>query len=67
MNEIVPSLRVPSGDLDALPACAFTPIPGQPPDLTRLPDGCAFRPRCPRATALCDEQPVLNGVACHHA
>jgi oligopeptide transport system ATP-binding protein len=22
-------------------------IPGQPPDLAHIPDGCAFRPRCP--------------------
>ncbi|GIH97792.1 ABC transporter ATP-binding protein [Planobispora siamensis] len=56
-----------AGLLDALPTRAFTPVPGQPPELTRLPGGCAFQPRCPRATALCDEQPVLNGVACHHA
>ncbi|MEU8403873.1 ABC transporter ATP-binding protein [Nonomuraea sp. NPDC048892] len=55
------------GLLDALPTRAFTPVPGQPPELTRLPDGCAFQPRCPRATARCDERPVLNGVACHHA
>ncbi|WP_326642464.1 ABC transporter ATP-binding protein [Nonomuraea fuscirosea] len=55
------------GLLDALPTRAFTPIPGQPPELTRLPDGCAFQPRCPRASALCQEQPVLNEVACHHA
>lgn len=25
----------------------LVPIPGQPPDLTRLPPGCAFQPRCP--------------------
>ncbi|GAB3753973.1 dipeptide ABC transporter ATP-binding protein [Microlunatus parietis] len=25
------------------------PIPGQPPDLTELPPGCAFAPRCPVA------------------
>jgi peptide/nickel transport system ATP-binding protein len=55
------------GLLDALPSRAFTPIPGQPPELTRLPGGCAFQPRCLRATPLCAEQPVLNGVACHHA
>ncbi len=28
-------------------------IPGSPPDLTGLPEGCNFSPRCPRATALC--------------
>lgn len=29
------------------------PIPGQPPDLTRLPPGCGFAPRCPSAHARC--------------
>ena len=28
-------------------------IPGQPPDLARLPKGCAFAERCPLATAEC--------------
>ena len=29
------------------------PVQGQPPDLTRLPSGCAFRPRCRFAVARC--------------
>jgi peptide/nickel transport system ATP-binding protein len=29
-------------------------IPGSPPDLSQLPPGCAFAPRCERAVALCD-------------
>jgi oligopeptide/dipeptide ABC transporter ATP-binding protein len=28
-------------------------IPGQPPDLARLPQGCAFHPRCPEAMPRC--------------
>ncbi|GAA2353074.1 murein tripeptide/oligopeptide ABC transporter ATP-binding protein OppD [Saccharopolyspora halophila] len=32
-------------------------IPGQPPDLGSLPDGCAFRPRCPAATDECAQAP----------
>ena len=47
---------------------------GTVPDLTRLPDGCAFAGRCPYATERCDgELPVLTDagrdrhVACHHA
>ena len=33
-------------------------IPGQPPDLARLPGGCAFHPRCPNALPRCaDEAP----------
>jgi len=31
------------------------PVRGQPPDLTRLDDGCAFRPRCGFATPRCAE------------
>ena len=30
-------------------------IPGLPPAVDSLPDGCAFAPRCPRATAACRE------------
>ncbi|WP_078591971.1 ABC transporter ATP-binding protein [Streptomyces megasporus] len=60
------------GLLDALPERAFTPIPGMPPELDALPDGCAFAPRCPRADAACAAVPALTGasgraVACHHA
>ncbi|MFH8369782.1 ABC transporter ATP-binding protein [Streptomyces sp. NPDC018031] len=56
------------GLLDALPEREFTPIPGMPPELGALPEGCAFAPRCPRATARCAElRPGLTeGVACHH-
>ena len=40
-------------------------IPGQPPDLSTLPAGCAFHPRCPRAVERCRaEEPAqqsLNG------
>jgi peptide/nickel transport system ATP-binding protein len=31
------------------------PIPGQPPDLTRLPTGCSFAPRCPSVHERCRE------------
>jgi len=31
-------------------------IPGAPPDLSALPPGCAFAPRCARATAACTEK-----------
>ena len=38
-------------------------IPGAPPDLTRLPAGCAFRERCPRAMAQCaQDMPALTPV-----
>jgi oligopeptide/dipeptide ABC transporter ATP-binding protein len=31
----------------------LVPIPGQPPDLTRLPAGCSFAPRCPSGQTRC--------------
>ncbi|GHI84051.1 ABC transporter ATP-binding protein [Streptomyces xanthophaeus] len=57
------------GLLEALPERAFVPVPGAPPELGALPDGCAFAARCPLADALCRaERPVLTeGVACHRA
>ncbi|MBT3153757.1 ABC transporter ATP-binding protein [Streptomyces sp. CHD11] len=55
------------GLLEALPDRSFTPVPGLPPELGDLPDGCAFAPRCDRATDLCTTLPPLTGpVACHH-
>jgi len=33
------------------------PIPGAPPDLRELPQGCAFAARCTAAAPLCREQP----------
>ena len=51
----------------------LVPITGQPPDLARLPPGCAFAPRCGRADAGCEStRPTLREVApqhlsaCHH-
>lgn len=38
-------------------------IPGVTPSLRRLPDGCAFNPRCPLAIERCrDERPALDAV-----
>ncbi len=34
----------------------LVPIDGQPPDLTRLPAGCAFAPRCAYRVKQCDAQ-----------
>ncbi len=48
------------------------PIPGVPPDLSRLPKGCSFAPRCPAAIEACvASYPELRSaggghrVACH--
>ena len=39
------------------------PVEGQPPDLTRLDDGCSFRPRCSYAVAKCAREfPPLEKV-----
>jgi oligopeptide transport system ATP-binding protein len=51
------------------------PVDGQPPDLTRLDGGCAFRPRCRFAIDACAEaRPTLAPIgeaghlaACFHA
>jgi len=43
------------------------PIQGQPPDLTRLPPGCAFAPRCAYRVERCaTEVPPLEPVASGH-
>ncbi len=43
------------------------PIEGQPPDLTRLDEGCAFRPRCRYAIDRCaNEIPRLEPVSEGH-
>jgi oligopeptide/dipeptide ABC transporter ATP-binding protein len=53
-------------------AAELSPIPGMPPDLTRLPAGCSFAPRCPHAIERCGrDDPALRAgaqgypVACH--
>ncbi len=35
-------------------------IPGAPPDLSALPPGCAFAPRCASASADCAQAPALH-------
>jgi oligopeptide transport system ATP-binding protein len=49
-------------------------IPGAAPPIANQPSGCAFHPRCGRATEVCStDQPELrrteagSDVACHHA
>ncbi|MFF3493180.1 ABC transporter ATP-binding protein [Streptomyces sp. NPDC002795] len=55
------------GLLQALPDREFTPIPGMPPELSALGEGCAFAARCTRADDRCTVMPGLtDGVACHH-
>jgi oligopeptide/dipeptide ABC transporter ATP-binding protein len=41
----------------------LAPIDGQPPDLTRLPGGCSFLPRCAFRVERCaTDRPALRGV-----
>lgn len=41
-------------------------IPGSTPSLLNLPQGCPFRSRCYRASAQCENDPVLEEVAPGH-
>ncbi|WP_165491983.1 ABC transporter ATP-binding protein [Egibacter rhizosphaerae] len=43
------------GLLAALPERGGVPIPGMPPELTDLPPGCPFAPRCERHQLACDD------------
>ena len=52
----------------------LTPIPGAPPNASRLPSGCPFHPRCAYAIEVCSqEEPTLTDLdvdhrsACHRA
>jgi oligopeptide transport system ATP-binding protein len=45
------SVPDPTDDADTL-----YQIPGQPPDLARLPPGCPFAPRCERAEEICTRE-----------
>jgi oligopeptide transport system ATP-binding protein len=60
LQRSIPSLQRKGAEL-------FT-IPGLPPDLSRLPPGCAFAPRCDAATELCrTRNPELKEIAPGHA
>ena len=53
--------------LDGVAGSRLTTIEGQPPDLARLPSGCAFAPRCQYAREECQQAPpVLDAVADGH-
>lgn len=59
--------------LDAVPDLGMSgrkrqPVQGEIPNPINPPSGCAFHPRCPRASVLCKQEipSVKAGVACHH-
>ena len=55
--------------LDQEPGEHLDSIPGQPPNASSLPPGCAFAPRCPLATETCrvEVPPVITVGDGHHA
>jgi peptide/nickel transport system ATP-binding protein/oligopeptide transport system ATP-binding protein len=46
--------------VDRDPPNRLPAIPGQPPSLLRVPEGCHFRPRCPHAFDACRQVPPLQ-------
>jgi oligopeptide transport system ATP-binding protein len=53
--------------IDSDPSQPLPAIEGMPPDLSALPVGCAFAPRCPKATRECDaSRPALAKVSEGH-
>ena len=53
--------------LDEPRRAKLDPIPGQPPDLSRLPGGCSFAPRCPYVIERCRaDVPPLDLVGAEH-
>nr|WP_111301859.1 oligopeptide/dipeptide ABC transporter ATP-binding protein [Paracoccus saliphilus] len=72
-----PTLPYTQGLLDAIPRVdqnddELRAIPGQPPNMSRPPSGCAFQPRCPYRRDICisDDPPLaefapLRARACH--
>ncbi len=76
----VPAHPYTQGLLDSVPSrnphgARLRQIPGMTPSLLKLPPGCAFRERCPRATEVCgltpETRPVDDpargrDVRCHH-
>ena len=55
--------------LDEPRRARLDPIEGQPPDLTRLPAGCAFAPRCAWRSTRCGEAkpPLEQRSSGHHS
>lgn len=62
-----------AGLLDSIPrldderGARLSPIPGSPPNIVNLPDGCSFAPRCTYATDICHQDPAdLSLVEADH-
>lgn len=70
--DAIPRLRF--GKIEATHRSRLSAISGTVPSLSDLPSGCAFAPRCPRASDVCrQDAPALeadeagHAVACWHA
>ncbi|RJE79912.1 ABC transporter ATP-binding protein [Paracoccus sp. JM45] len=72
-----PSHPYTRGLIDSVPqgkrhGALLTQIKGMTPSLLKLPKGCKFAPRCPRADAACQAEPALDligpdrSVRCFH-
>ncbi len=54
--------------IDSDPDAPLPAIEGMPPDLSALPPGCAFAPRCPKAGHRCESsRPALTATSADHA
>ena len=54
----IPRMATLNGEVHSL-----EPIPGAAPQLGHIPEGCAYRDRCPRASSLCASEPPLEVYA----
>jgi peptide/nickel transport system ATP-binding protein len=45
----------------------LAPIPGRVPDLTHLPPGCRFAPRCAKCTQGCDQPQAMRALGAERA
>ncbi|HTW85469.1 MAG TPA: ABC transporter ATP-binding protein [Candidatus Sulfotelmatobacter sp.] len=66
-----PKMPYTVGLLESLPRLdqagdRLVPIEGQPPNLLRMPPGCAFAPRCPQRMPICDEPVPLFDFGAGH-
>jgi oligopeptide/dipeptide ABC transporter ATP-binding protein len=66
-----PKMPYTVGLLESLPrldqaGSRLVPIEGQPPNLLRMPPGCAFAPRCPYRMPICDEPVPLFDFGAGH-
>ncbi|MDB5728312.1 MAG: dppD [Noviherbaspirillum sp.] len=67
VNQVIEDPRHPytRGLMDSIPARGtrrqpLHPIPGSPPSPLNRPEGCPYRGRCPRATAVCVNDPAIT-------